>query len=176
MITKAIIAVLTLATIAAFVLFVSSYWCSIAWDGFTHTGRWFRVAASAGQIELLSPSGLLPQSVRNLQARYGPHHPDSRWRLQAGDLWPPARHLDLTFGDGARATAPPVLYNFARQHAIPLWVPVLIFAACPGAAFACGSVRRWRRRRRGRCLECGYNLTGNVSGVCPECGVSVERP
>ncbi|MFH1746838.1 MAG: MFS transporter [Planctomycetota bacterium] len=21
-----------------------------------------------------------------------------------------------------------------------------------------------------RCLECGYNLTGNVSGVCPECG------
>ncbi|MCA9253262.1 MAG: hypothetical protein R3E58_08470 [Phycisphaerae bacterium] len=21
-----------------------------------------------------------------------------------------------------------------------------------------------------RCRECGYNLTGNVSGVCPECG------
>ena len=20
------------------------------------------------------------------------------------------------------------------------------------------------------CIECGYNLTGNVSGVCPECG------
>ncbi len=26
------------------------------------------------------------------------------------------------------------------------------------------------RRARGHCLECGYNLTGNVSGRCPECG------
>ncbi len=31
----------------------------------------------------------------------------------------------------------------------------------------------WRDRRRippGHCQKCGYNLTGNVSGVCPECG------
>jgi hypothetical protein len=33
----------------------------------------------------------------------------------------------------------------------------------------------WRRGRagrfgRGRCAACGYDLTGNVSGVCPECG------
>lgn len=26
------------------------------------------------------------------------------------------------------------------------------------------------RRERGECLHCGYNLTGNVSGACPECG------
>ena len=24
------------------------------------------------------------------------------------------------------------------------------------------------------CALCGYNLTGNVSGVCPECGTSIE--
>ena len=24
----------------------------------------------------------------------------------------------------------------------------------------------------GHCQKCGYNLTGNVSGVCPECGES----
>jgi hypothetical protein len=24
------------------------------------------------------------------------------------------------------------------------------------------------------CSECGYNLTGNVSGVCPECGTRME--
>jgi len=36
---------------------------------------------------------------------------------------------------------------------------------------------RWaiglRQRRRGasdRCRNCGYNLTGNTSGICPECG------
>ena len=26
------------------------------------------------------------------------------------------------------------------------------------------------RRTAGLCVKCGYNLTGNVSGVCPECG------
>ncbi len=27
----------------------------------------------------------------------------------------------------------------------------------------------------GTCTECGYNLTGNVSGVCPECGAEVPE-
>ena len=31
-------------------------------------------------------------------------------------------------------------------------------------------LRRRRRLRPGQCAHCGYNLTGNVSGVCPECG------
>ena len=26
----------------------------------------------------------------------------------------------------------------------------------------------------GHCRSCGYNLTGNVSGVCPECGSRVN--
>lgn len=26
----------------------------------------------------------------------------------------------------------------------------------------------------GHCSHCGYNLTGNVSGVCPECGVEFK--
>jgi hypothetical protein len=29
------------------------------------------------------------------------------------------------------------------------------------------------RKAQGLCLKCGYNLTGNVSGVCPECGESI---
>jgi hypothetical protein len=31
-----------------------------------------------------------------------------------------------------------------------------------------------RRRAQGCCGECGYNLTGNESGECPECGHSWE--
>ena len=31
--------------------------------------------------------------------------------------------------------------------------------------------RRWRDPRY--CVKCGYDLTGNVSGVCPECGLAV---
>ena len=26
-----------------------------------------------------------------------------------------------------------------------------------------------------RCLGCGYNLTGNTSGVCPECGTRIDE-
>lgn len=38
---------------------------------------------------------------------------------------------------------------------------------------------QWRRRRQrerwyaGKCLTCGYTLTGNVSGACPECGTPI---
>jgi hypothetical protein len=40
-----------------------------------------------------------------------------------------------------------------------------------------GSRRVVNRRRRNKlCLTCGYDLTGNVSGVCPECGTAVEEP
>ena len=45
-----------------------------------------------------------------------------------------------------------------------------LFAIWPTIAFIRGPYRRCRRRRKGLCLRCGYNLSGNVSGVCPECG------
>lgn len=32
-----------------------------------------------------------------------------------------------------------------------------------------------RRIREGHCPFCDYNLTGNESGTCPECGRRVER-
>ncbi len=33
-----------------------------------------------------------------------------------------------------------------------------------------------RRERTDRCSNCSYNLTGNASGVCPECGTKIESP
>lgn len=39
------------------------------------------------------------------------------------------------------------------------------------------AARRRLRVRRGCCGECGYDLTGNSSGVCPECGTPTRaRP
>lgn len=34
--------------------------------------------------------------------------------------------------------------------------------------------RRRTRARRGKCLACAYNLTGNTSGSCPECGTAIQ--
>ena len=55
-----------------------------------------------------------------------------------------------------------------RLITIPLWIPLL--------AVALPTVWLWRRDSRhlpGLCRYCGYNLTGNVSGVCSECGTEV---
>lgn len=37
-------------------------------------------------------------------------------------------------------------------------------------------LRRWRRARNGRCVQCGYSIAGLTSGKCPECGFAVESP
>jgi len=50
----------------------------------------------------------------------------------------------------------------------------LTLAAYPMIAFVRGPLRRRRRRKRGLCVACGYDLTGNVSGVCSECGRRVK--
>jgi len=33
--------------------------------------------------------------------------------------------------------------------------------------------RRRAARLRGECIQCHYNLKGNASGVCPECGTRI---
>ena len=60
-----------------------------------------------------------------------------------------------------------------KQILLPAWA-VAAPAAVPVAFWAIRAVRRRRRSRRHLCRSCGYDLTGNVSGVCPECGISVK--
>ncbi len=63
------------------------------------------------------------------------------------------------------------------QHvavAVPLWMIAVLLAIYPSIAFFRGPLRRYRRRQHGLCLNCAYDLTANVSGVCPECGVPID--
>ena len=57
-----------------------------------------------------------------------------------------------------------------EQWVIPLW-PVIVLSAIPTFVF----VRHWSRfrPRRGFCSTCFYDLRGNTSGVCPQCGTVV---
>ena len=57
---------------------------------------------------------------------------------------------------------------------LPLWLGMIMLAAYPTLVYIRGPARHRRRRRKGLCLKCGYNLTGNISGVCPECGTAVQ--
>lgn len=81
------------------------------------------------------------------------------WRFESFDLWW-AYHRFLPKWNtlGGRG----FILN------VPLWIPLLIVATPTFIA--------WRRDRKlppGHCA-CGFNLTGNVSGRCPECGAKVE--
>ena len=57
---------------------------------------------------------------------------------------------------------------------VPCWFAAFCFALSP----ACWLLSQYpitaaQKRRRGLCGRCSYNLTGNTSGVCPECGTSI---
>ncbi|UCE59849.1 MAG: hypothetical protein JSU63_20695 [Phycisphaerales bacterium] len=53
-----------------------------------------------------------------------------------------------------------------------------------GIALAYGIFGFWRARRMplpsvyppGHCRKCGYDMTGNLSGNCPECGAPGHAP
>jgi len=59
-----------------------------------------------------------------------------------------------------------------KWYVLPYWM-LLLLTAIPTAWL-------WHRDRRrirpGCCLRCGYDLTGNISGVCSECGLPKQPP
>lgn len=97
--------------------------------------------------------------------------PTTRWDYERqeytrGGFWDWATKqvvLDPRGGDSVRGVQ------------MPMWFLFALFAGYPAIAFIRGPLRRWRRRQRGQCIECAYDLTGNESGTCSECGAAVDR-
>lgn len=63
-----------------------------------------------------------------------------------------------------------------RGFVFPLWYAAAGALAFPIIARIRSVLRQRRRLRRGLCLRCGYNLTGNTTGRCPECATAVGEP
>ncbi len=125
-------------------LFVASAWWYVtAWS----SGRYYRsFGICAGVIEVRWAKD---PSVGPAMGNWGFS------RHGVAMIWTPA----VTRGPMPRS---PGVYTTIR---IPLWILLLITATA--------TVVLWRLDRRplpGHCRQCGYNLTGNVSGKCPECG------
>ena len=76
---------------------------------------------------------------------------------------------------GGRRYNPPMLSAAADP-----WINVVgVFFALQLPAWLVVGLWLWRRQENARarrdrthCGRCGYSLTGNESGVCPECGTS----
>ena len=61
---------------------------------------------------------------------------------------------------------PGAIRPIMRVAMAPHW----FLAALGGVLPALKLARLLRRPRPGHCRRCGYDLTGNISGTCPECG------
>jgi len=77
---------------------------------------------------------------------------------------------DILAKPEAAQTQTVTLYAHRTLFNLSLWPLVVLLMIYPAIAFVRGPVRRHRRRKRSQCVQCGYNLTGNVTGICPEMG------
>lgn len=78
---------------------------------------------------------------------------------------------DWTFA-GFKATHVVVGSWRGFTFAVPFW-PVVVLTAVAALGLLSGHSGHRRRSQEPVCNRCGYNLTGNISGICPECGTPV---
>jgi hypothetical protein len=94
--------------------------------------------------------------------RYGPMSPLDHW-----DQVLPTHHLYLgAFAAGWNDTG--VLAGCGLI--LPYWFFVVVAGVIPAIWLRKHLNKRYRE---GGCEACGYNLTANTSGVCPECGTAL---
>jgi len=147
---RAIVAGMVIAALGVGGLGAASYWKGIPedelWIGFATTRPQIRVAMIRGTLHGVCCGPAAPgMAVARSSRQFGPFY------------------LRRVIVGATRA----------EGFGVPFWamcLPILIY---PALVFARGPLRRRRRHRLGQCVYCGYNLTGNVSGTCPECGEKV---
>jgi len=106
---------------------------------------------------------------RMLSESFGPAgKPASRWQGQAlqSRRWSFPAHSHIGVHRTGVLDATPVLHIVAVLSVLPIvWL----------ARRAVLYLGTRRVRALGRCRRCGYDLAGNMSGVCPECGTTVAE-
>jgi hypothetical protein len=84
------------------------------------------------------------------------------------------RSIHLLIGHSAlgRGALPRYGWQVGDFPLIPHWSISLMFAVLP-AVWLLLWVKARRLPKAGQCRTCRYDLTGNSSGVCPECGMAI---
>ena len=193
--TRHLLNLLTALSLPAFVV-AAALWAMDAASGgvsrqVTWDGRRWELASRDGRF-LLDPAPQrewearrIGDAQRRLQAelaRYVELKLEVRREAKAGRIADPAPLLERLNAEQRKTTDELDSMNktipWRRNYSVPAAPAVVALAVLP-AFHVCVAIRRAGDRRRrlrlGRCSRCGYDLSGNVSGVCPECGTSVPR-
>ena len=153
MIRKFIIAALALSAVFGCVLFALSVNRKFGYSG--------------APVGLIFSRGCATLTIRDSTARHAGIWRSSKMRASrsAGQRSPRHRLWRLPAFQTTRSGI--------KIVTIPLWIPPIVFGAYPALFFFRGPVLRWRRRRRGLCEGCGYDIRVSKER-CPECGNSIE--
>jgi hypothetical protein len=136
---------------------VPSYWRHLTLNRL-HGDRLFGVSIRSGDLVLVWDSNPYRDN------------PTSRWKLECK---PPDRFHTEGHSRGIIRTFDKRLGVASTLVYIPLWLPFVGLALLPVNSATVLLISNWRRARK-RCPKCSYNLTGNQSGICPECGTALS--
>lgn len=117
----------------------------LAWIANAHwysTARWGTGGIDAASGTLLIYTGSI--GPVDLSIRTSQHW---HWKWE----WPTSYHKNWSAGG---------------THLVPMWLIQIVSMTPLGVA----TISRRKRLSPEQCRTCGYNLTGNVSGICSECG------
>lgn len=170
---NAVTALSVLLFAATVVLWVRSYFVADAY-AVDRGGESAFFWSSRGGVELLHVSssldhyGISRVGSDIVELLYGRQSDDPGVIADRGVL---GFRYRVSLGGRVPGGLPYMTWSFPRSWKVrvPLWSLAVLTAALPAERLWRHGSRR-RAIRRGLCPHCRYNLTGNVSGVCPECG------
>lgn len=156
----------------------------LAWISGAHAIEWsIEMKSTEGSADLLKMYIERPHFRLEMSVPVGYQEPSQAWTLKPD---PQARFLQVYSGiniyntgyasDSSNSSHELDVVAF-RVFGVATnrlwWMVLVLLGGWPLLVLTKSTVHkvvRWRRSKSNRCLQCGYNLMGNTSGRCPECG------
>jgi hypothetical protein len=175
LIRKAFIFLLTLASGIFALLWLVSWLTPLYVLPYDSKGDFIALAADMGMLEIVysrTENGRTPKS-RTRFAKFGVSW-HAKYGMQKGGRTYHRRRCGVQSPGGtirAKPLAPaPPTYRVDDTIRISILLISFVLAFVPLGHAGLAYRRRARLWRLGLCVGCEYDLSGNVSGVCPECG------
>ncbi len=173
MIRRSLLGLCLLASIGIGWLWIDTSAVRLSWHGVLPGGQdWAHVCFWCGDFELF----VITRKAVSAKWSFSRLAEDAEQIVTSGDYnhtgpFDPAEPgLYYIINEGSRWTLN--LEEFPKMFIMrmPIWPLLVTCMLFPTISMLRAAGRRLRRKPPGHCRKCGYNLTGNVSGVCPECG------
>lgn len=151
--------------------FVVDHWCMLRGTLYRHSVRdWHQLSSNSGSLSFSISWGRWPRKFDATQ------RPWRFWwdRLEPSTFPGPrhsAKRLGLFAFKNWGEKVPKSTFWETWDLTVPHWA-IALPLALPAAFSGVGFLRKRRRRKRGVCMCCGYDLRASAER-CPECGTPV---